>query len=315
LRPHTLYRPKPLVSLAGKTILDFALQKFESLPANQPVEYGFILGSLGEQVRDYMAAVYPQFKVRYFAQKEMRGQSHAVYMARELLDGPVLVSFGDTINDPDLSCLAEGEYDGRVWVKQMADTAQMGVIQTGADGLITHLYEKPPRYVSSLVLVGVYYFRQGRDLAEAIEAQFQQGRTLKNEYYLADAINIMIERGAKIHAETVETWLDAGTTDTFLQTNAYLLEHGSDNSSQAAAASPSAAIHPPVSIHASAEIRHSIIGPNVVIEAGCKLDHVVVRDAIIQQGTVLRDMIIEQSFIGRDQNLQGKWASINQAPR
>jgi glucose-1-phosphate thymidylyltransferase len=299
------------VSLAGKAVLDFVLEKFSSIPKSQQVEYIFIVGALGEQIEEYMQTFYPQLQVSYLVQKEMRGQSDAIYIARDLLTGPTLISFGDTINDPDLSRLDHPGRDGIVWVKNLPDIAQMGVIRVDEAGLITHLYEKPKEYVSNLALVGVYYFCDGRALISAIEEQFQQGRTLKNEYYLADAINLMIEKGARIQSQTVDTWLDAGTTDTFLETNAYLLEHGNDNSAKAALAWPGVAFYPPVSIAPGAEIRNSIVGPNVVIEAGCRLDRVIVRDAIIQQGTAISDMIIEKSLVGRDQILKGRTACMN----
>ena len=106
-------------------------------------------------------------------------------------------------------------------------------------------------------------------------------------------------------------WLDAGTTDTFLETNAFLLEHGADNSAAVRSAWPDDTIYPPVSIAQNAEIRNSIIGPNVVIEAGCKLDRVIVRDSIIQQGTILRELIIEKSLIGRNQIDKGRKVCIN----
>ena len=313
LRPHTLYRPKPLVSLAGKAVLDFVLDKFASLPQSLPIEYVFVLGAMGEQIEAYMQACYPQLKVSYVVQKEMKGQSDAIFIARDLISGPTLISFGDTINDPDLSGLDNPGQDGIVWVKNLPDIAQMGVIQTDAAGLITRLYEKPKEYISNLALVGVYYFHEGRELISAIAEQFEQGKTLKNEYYLADAINILIEKGAKIRSQTVNMWLDAGTTDTFLDTNAYLLAHGADNSEKARLAWPDATIYPPVFIDPGAEIRDSIIGPNVVIESGCKLHQVIVRDSIIQQRTTITNMIIEKSLIGRDQILEGVKSGINNA--
>lgn len=266
---------------------------------------------MGEQIEEYMHAFYPELKVSYLVQKEMKGQSDAIYIARDFLSGPTLISFGDTINDPDLSSLSSASYDGIIWVKNLPDISQMGVIRVDENGFITRLYEKPDKYVSNLALVGVYYFREGNELISAIEDQFYQGKKLKNEYYLADAVNIMIEKGAKIHSESVNIWLDAGTTATFLETNAFLLERENDISSTALSACPDVTIYPPVSIDKSAKIQNSIIGPNVVIEPGCKLDKVIVRDSIIQQGTSISDMIIEKSLIGRNQILEGFKYCIN----
>ena len=56
LRPHTLTRPRPLLPLAGKTVLDYFLDTFTSIPLTRQVEYVFIVGPMGEQIRDYISS-------------------------------------------------------------------------------------------------------------------------------------------------------------------------------------------------------------------------------------------------------------------
>ncbi len=97
-------------------------------------------------------------------------------------------------------------------------------------------------------MVGFYYFRQAEDLMAAIAEQMERNVTLKDEFFLADAINIMLERGAKMRTQPVDVWLDAGMPDALLETNRYMLEHGHDNSAEAASAHPGVAIIPPVFI-------------------------------------------------------------------
>ena len=87
MRPHTWSKPKPLISLAGKTVLDFVLEQFSTVPANFEVEYIFIVGPQGDQVREFMEEHHPEMKVHYVVQAEMRGQSDALYLAREYLTG------------------------------------------------------------------------------------------------------------------------------------------------------------------------------------------------------------------------------------
>ncbi len=53
----------------------------------------------------------------------------------------------------------------------------------------------------------------------------ERGTALNNEYYLADAINILVENGVRMKAEKVLRWLDAGVPEDILATSAYLLQH------------------------------------------------------------------------------------------
>ena len=84
LRPHTWSRPKPLVTVAGKAVLGHVLDMFAGLPAER-LSFVFIVGYLGEQVPAYLQAHYPQFQAHFVEQKEQLGQSHALYLAREML--------------------------------------------------------------------------------------------------------------------------------------------------------------------------------------------------------------------------------------
>src|SRR5512142_389907 len=107
MRPHTWSKPKPLVSMAGRTVLDYVLEQFDSVPGSMNVEYVFIIGPQGEQVKDYMEERYPDKKVNYVLQAEMRGQSDALYQAREYLSGPMIMAFSDTLVGTDFSFLDE----------------------------------------------------------------------------------------------------------------------------------------------------------------------------------------------------------------
>ena len=108
--------------------------------------------------------------------------------------------------------------------------ADFGVAKADKNGRIEHLVEKPKELSNNLALVGFYYFREGKELMKAIETQMEQKISLNNEYFLADAINVMLASGANFRIQEVEVWLDAGKVDALLETNQYLLSHGHDNS-------------------------------------------------------------------------------------
>lgn len=307
MRPHTWSKPKPLIALAGKTVLDYVLEQFDSLPDPQNVEYVFIVGpNQLDMVQAHMREHYPERQVHFVVQEKMRGQSDALYLAREYLTGPMLMAFSDTLVETDLSVIAHTDLDGMAWVRPVPDPRRFGVAQLDSEGYINRLIEKPQDMTNNLVVVGFYYFKRAESLMDAIAEQMARNLTLKNEFFLADAVNILLERGAQMRTQEVEVWMDAGMPDALLETNRYLLGHGHDNSPAAAALYPGVAIIPPVFIAPNAKLTASVIGPNVSIGEECQLNQVVVTNSIIEEAAHIENMILDGSHLGRDVQVHGQ---------
>ncbi len=304
MRPHTWSKPKPLVSVAGKTALEHLMDVFETLPDPKRTEYVFIVGPyLGEtQIPEFIAKHYPDIKAHYVVQAEMKGQSHALYLARQYLTGPVLMIFSDTLIETDFSFLDREKSNAVAWVKPVPDPRRFGVAEVNADGWVTRFIEKPESLDNNMVVVGCYYFQSGENLMAAIEEQFSRDVQLKNEFFLTDAISIMIEKGALVRTEIVETWLDAGTIDATLETNAILLERMDTKPEER----PDVKIIPPVFIHETAEVSEAVIGPNVSIGPDCKISEAVIQDSIIEAGTQITQAALTHSFIGRNCVVEGQ---------
>ncbi|PKN97663.1 MAG: nucleotidyltransferase [Chloroflexi bacterium HGW-Chloroflexi-4] len=311
MRPHTWNRPKPLLYLAGMTVLDHSLDQFKTLPDVEHAEYVFIVSpNQGEQIQEHMQAVHPEKKVHFIVQEQMEGQSKALYLAKELLDGRLLVAFSDTLIETDLTFLSAETADGIAWVKPMEDPRRFGVVEVDQNRFAKKLTEKPSDISNNLVVVGFYYFREGRKLIEAIEEQVSRKDSLKGEYFLSNAINILLEHGAKIKAKQTEVWLDAGIPEALLETNRYLLDHGRCNC-EPRELQGGVTIIPPVSIPANVKLKSAVIGPHVTLGEECDLENVVIRDSIIEAGTRILDMVIESSIIGRDVILEGRPERLN----
>jgi glucose-1-phosphate thymidylyltransferase len=240
----------------------------------------------------------------------MRGQSHAIYLARDFINGPMLMVFADTLIETDLSFLEQEESDIVAWVKPVPDPRRFGVAELGKNQQVTRLIEKPQAMDNNLALVGFYYFKNGQDLIQAIEDQMNQKVQLKGEFFLADAINIMLDGDTcYMRTQKVNIWLDAGTFEAVLGTNRYLLDHGHDNSEKAGQRI-GVKIIPPVFIHPEAEVESSVIGPHATIEAGCRILGSNIQNTIVEKNSQVEDAILDGSMIGQNSRLKGGSYSI-----
>ncbi|HJR81249.1 MAG TPA: sugar phosphate nucleotidyltransferase [Anaerolineales bacterium] len=307
MRPHTLSKPKPLVSVAGKTSLEHLLDMFKTLPDPDNAEYVFIVGPyLGElQVPRFIQENYPNLKANYVVQREMKGQSHALWLAREHMHGPMLVVFSDTLMETDFSFLAHEEADVVAWVMPMPDPRRFGVAEVGADGWVKRFIEKPQTMENNLVVVGCYYFKSAETLLAAIEEQMQRGIMMKGEYFLTDTITVMIEQGAKVRTNEISTWIDTGTIEATLDTNKTLLEQGKANKA-IDETRDGVKIIAPSFVHPSAEIRHSVIGPYASIGPDCNITNSEVRESILEAGCEIQDAVLNRSLIGTQAKVRGR---------
>jgi glucose-1-phosphate thymidylyltransferase len=303
LRPLTWSKPKPLVQVAGKAILGHVLDMFCCLPELEEVV--FIVGFLGEQVQEYMRRVYPDLKASYVEQKDMLGQSQALWLAREHLGGPILISFVDTLVDTNFSDAIRNRKHALAWVKQVDDPRRFGVATLGPGGLVKKLVEKPATTENKLVVVGTYFLPSGADLIDAIRRQMERGDTVGEEFYLVDAINLMLSHGLQMEVEAVDHWEDCGKPETLLHANRWLLERGRDNG--ASAAREGVVIVPPVFIDPDAVVKQSVIGPYVSLAAGCRVEQSIIRDSIVDEKAEIARMVVADSLVGSQAKLIGKF--------
>lgn len=321
LRPHTLNKPKPLVAVAGKPMLGHILDELADLPTEEIEEIIFVVGHLGDQIESYVRQAYPQYKTRYLTQKELNGQSQAILLAKEYVPGELLIIFADTLFKADLASLKHTDADVILHLWEVADPSRFGVALLDEQGFITAIVEKPKLPVSRLAVVGVYYFKEAATLFGAIEQQIAQQRRLGGEFYLADAMTIMLEGGARFRAHHLEAWEDCGTIEALLQANRYLLNRDGPaylNSAEAifkteqdAPGLPDSVILPPVYIGTGATIERSVVGPYVSLGAGASLCDSVIQDSLIGERTQVRAARLINSVIGSQARVRGVSGRLN----
>lgn len=302
LRPHTHTRPKPLVHVAGKPVLGHILDKLRVLDIDKMV---FITGYLGTQIEEYVRHEY-DVDTTFIEQTELKGQAHAIALARGTVSGPTLILFVDTIFDADLDVLNQTDADGVIYVSQVDDPTRFGVVLLENDR-ITKLVEKPATPVSNLAVIGAYYVRDVDMLFKAIDVLIERNIQTKGEFYLADALQLMIADGAHFVAETASVWEDCGTAPALLRTNRYLLEQRKDQPTQ----HEGAIIVQPVYIGENVELSNSIVGPYVSIADDSVIVDSIVRNSIINHGALIQSSTLEGSLIGDRARVEGEFQRLN----
>jgi glucose-1-phosphate thymidylyltransferase len=292
LRPHTHVTPKPMLKVAGKPVMSYVMDDVKKLGDVEQVVY--ITGHLKEKVEEYARATYgiPSVFVEQLVQD---GTAGAVALARPYVDQPVLIIFVDTIFDADLSIVHSTDADGIIWTKEVEDYQRFGVVVTDAEGNMTKIIEKPSTPVSKRANIGLYYIRNWKLLYEGIDHVLTRPKN-KGEYYLTDAFQYMIDKGAKLKVVDVEGWYDAGKLDSLLETNRAMLERG--HARRPATLDAGARIVEPVYIEDGVTITNSTVGPNVSVGRGTVIDGSTLRDTIVGDASVIRRSALANSLIG-----------------
>jgi glucose-1-phosphate thymidylyltransferase len=302
LRPHTHVTPKPMLKVAGKPVMAYILEDLQKLGNVEQIIY--ITGHLKEKVEDY-ARSFP-FDSVFIEQVEQNGTATAVALAREYVDQPVLIIFVDTIFETDLSVIKTTDADGIIWTKEVEDYQRFGVVVTDAEGNMTQIVEKPRDPISKRANIGLYYIKNWKLLFEGIE-HVQRQPTKLGEYFLTDAFQYMIDKGAKLKVIDVAGWYDAGKLDTLLETNRTMLEKGR---ARRPATNGGATIIDPVYIEDDVTLTGSTIGPNVAIGKGSVVEGSVLRDTIIGEQARVTASRLDNSLIGDSTLVDGVHGSV-----
>jgi glucose-1-phosphate thymidylyltransferase len=302
LKPHTYSTPKVLLNVGGKPIISHILEK---LLDEGIVKATFVIGHLGEQIRDYIQNNFKSLKADFIVQENMEGLGHAIYTAIPTFDEEeIFIILGDTIFDVDLKQVFKSKYSS-LGVKVVEDPKRFGVAVMD-NGFIRKLVEKPQVPVSNLALVGLYYLKNSKTLIKGLNKLVEKDVRTKGELQLTDAIQMMIDEGEQITTFQVEGWYDCGKPETLLSTNQVLLDQKSVSKKF-----DNVVINRPVFIAEDAEIENSVIGPYTTIDTGCKIKDSIIRNSIVGMNAEVSKSLLENSIIGNNSIVRGSYKKLN----
>lgn len=307
LRPHTLTVPKPLVPVGGKPIVHRLVEDIAAVCSVPIDEIAFVIGDFGEEVEQELIQVAEKLgaKGSIFHQNEPLGTAHAVLCAEEKLDGPVVIAFADTLFKADFTINPED--DGILWVKKIEDPSAFGVVKLNDKDEIVDFVEKPQTFVSDLAMIGIYYFKEGKDLRKELNYLVDHKVIKGGEYQLPDALRRLTEKGKIFKPGEVNEWLDCGNKVVTVNANQRVLEFDQEKNIQLVDVSASiinSVVIPPCYIGKDVVLKDSIIGPHVSIGQYSEINGSVIKNSIIQNYASIEHINIKDSMIGNHTNIK-----------
>lgn len=277
LRPVTLTMPKPLVPVANKRLIEYAIDTIRGAGIN---EIGIVVNNLDSPI----VATFGDGKslgvhLEYIIQEEQLGLAHAASLCKPFVgDEPFAMFLGDNIFQDKMSdfisSFPDSDADAAIVLTEVSDPSRFGIAVV-EDEHINRVLEKPKDPPSNLAIVGVYLFR-----SSIFDAIAKIKPSARGEYEITDAIQVLIDEKMKISPYRLKGWyIDAGKPDPIILANQLVLEElpwspaPTDNGK----------------IQGSSEVSH-----RVIIGEGSQIIDSVVRGPVI----IGKNTIIRESYVG-----------------
>lgn len=271
--PLTLTRPKPLLKIANKTLIEHNLDNLNGFVSEAII----VVGYKKNLIKKYIGNKYKNLKIKYAEQRQQLGTAHAVSMAEPFVKDRFVLLMGDDIySKEDIKNCIRHKYS--ILVAKTNNPENFGVV-VEKYGILVDFIEKPKKFVSDLASTAFY------SLDKKI---FQYIKKIKkserNEFELPDAVKLMSKK-EEIHCIRSRKWLpivyalDLLKADKELRGNKNIIGKNSK-------------------IYGN--IENSSIGNGCIIKGN-------VKNSIIMDKTIIeKNSIIKNSVIGERTHIQGK---------
>ncbi len=298
MRPHTLSVPKPLITIAGKPIVQRLIEQINDCIDEPIAKIGYVIGDIEDDAIQMLKNIAGKYNAEscFYKQDIALGTAHAVYCAKDFVTDNTIVAFSDTLFSAKFNINGSNNI---IWVKEVDNPESFGVVKENERGVITDFIEKPKEPVSNKAIIGIYYFKDGKVLMKKIQQLIDGGYKENNEYQLTNALEDMKNDGIEFKTKTVDEWLDCGNKDATIYANKKILEKlGDDSIIETSAKIDNTIIINPCFINKNVEIKNAVVGPNVSVEENSIIVQSVVSDCIIQNNTKLTRVNCSNSLIG-----------------
>jgi mannose-1-phosphate guanylyltransferase len=292
LRPLTATRPKPLLPVAHRSMLE---RKLEHLADYGVTEAVLSLGYKPDAfLRAFTTGVAGGVTLSYAVEPSPLDTAGAIRFAAEQAgfldsDETLLAVNGDVLTNIDLGAVIAFHRDrgarATIALTQVEDPSVFGVVPIDADGAVTAFVEKPPRDEAPTDWINAGMYVLERSVFDLIPA----GERVSIE---RATFPILVAEGSLFAVQDDAYWLDAGTPATLLQANLDAVEQGAtavDESAMVFDSTVERSVIGAGSVVHGSTLRRSLVMNGVVVEPNCVIEDSIIGDAaVIQSGAILR---------------------------
>ncbi len=210
MRPLTLARPKPLLKVAGKTILEHNLGQLQGLVKDVII----VIGYKGEMIRSLIGDRYKKIKVDYVVQESQLGTGHAAREASRMIEDKFLLMNGDDLyfKDDIKNCLKK--YPS-ILLGRVKNPSSFGVVECRGN-FVRKITEKPKILPSdeALINTGLYFLNKSI-------FNFKIEKSSRGEYEFTDYIRALLTE-QKLYFKTTDKWKPVSYPWDLLEANEFM---------------------------------------------------------------------------------------------
>ena len=224
LRPLTLTRPKHMIQIGGKPLLEHVLLALRDAGIREIL---MVVNYKAEKIKEYFADGSDLLmKIQYILQKEIKGTANAFGSAEKHVDGDFVALYGDLLITTRavksaLSLHEKAEPAATLTTLHVANPEYYGIIRTAGQE-VSEIVEKPSPEAAAgqPINAGLYVFSP-----EIFEAIKRTEASPRGEEEITDSIRMLIEDGKRVAAAEIsnEDWLDVGRPWDLLDANTHVL--------------------------------------------------------------------------------------------
>ncbi len=311
LRPLTYTRPKPMLPILDKPLLDYILDlSYKSDPDMIYISLrylaDYIIGHISSRWGGNIQ------KIKYLVEDRPLGDAGPINLLRRSrdIDTTLIVVNGDIFSNIDLAKVLEfhrrkGGVATIVLTRVEGDLSKYGVAEIDDRYRITRFVEKPKVEGEGLVNAGIYVFEP-----DALNLLPRDERPLKISMHLIPRLISRFDVYAYVH---MGYWFDIGTPEDYLKANIAALEEYCREGDICIRGECEGSVEYPCYIGEGSRIeRDSEVGPYTIILSNVTIRPAVkVHRSVIMSGTVIcKGSLIESSIIGERVYI-GKWVRID----